>query len=186
MYIKSHNVFSDEISTYTEPTRMSSHLICEESDFLECHAAVLLWKMFLPVFFLVGVPGNILSIVVLSRKRMRDSTTSVYLRLLATIVLLIAVPREILYYYAFIMVVRLSSFTCKFYAFLHPGFIAISWCLLPVITLDRFIHVKYPVWAKEHCSKKSAVIIFLVLAATVLAINCHKFDEGESCLCCNN
>ena len=156
---------------------MSSKLICEKSDFLECHAAVLLWKMFLPVFFLVGVPGNILSIVVLSRKRMRDSTTSVYLRLLAiidTIVLLIAVPREILYYYAFIMVDRLSSFTCKFYAFLHPGFIAISWCILPVITLDRCIHVKYPVWAKEHCSKKSAVIIFLVLAATVLAINCHR------------
>ena len=114
---------------------------------------------------------------------MRDSTTSVYLRLLAiidTIVLLIAVPREILYYYTLIKVARLSSFTCKFYAFLHPGFIAISWCLLPVITLDRLIHVKYPIWAKEHCSKKSAVITFLVLAATVLAIHCHRMVLNDT------
>ena len=139
--------------------------------------AVMLWKVFLPVFLLVGIPGNIMSLVVLSRKRMRGSTTSVYLRVLAvidTVVLLIAVPRKIMYFYAFIDVTKISSFTCKFYTFLHPSTIAISWCLLPVITVDRFIHVRYPIWAKEHCSKRSAVVIFIVLSAAVLAINCHR------------
>ena len=159
---------------------MSTHLICRKSDYIECHVAVMLWKVFLPVFLLVGIPGNIMSLVVLSRKRMRGSTTSVYLRVLAvidTVVLLIAVPRKIMYFYAFIDVTKISSFTCKFYTFLHPSTIAISCCLLPVITVDRFIHVRYPIWAKEHCSKRSAVVIFLVLSPAVLAINCHRLNS---------
>ena len=155
----------------------TTQLICRKSDFIECHMAVMLWKVFLPVFLLIGIPGNTISLVVLSRKRMRGSTTSVYLRVLAvidTVVLFIAIPRKIMYFYAFIDVTKISSFTCKFYTFLHPSTIAISWCLLPVITVDRFIHVRYPIWDKEHCSKRSAVVIFLVLSAAVLAINCHR------------
>ena len=157
---------------------MSTQLICRKSDYIECHVAVMLWKVFLPVFLLVGIPwNNIMSLVVLSRKRMRGCTTSVYLRVLAvidTVVLLIAVPRKIMYFYAFIDVTKISSFTCKIYTFLHPSTIAISWCILQVITVDRFIHVRYPIWAKEHCSKISAVVIFIVLSAAVLAINCHR------------
>ena len=158
-------------------TRMSSLNICRKTDFLECHVAVFLWKMFLPVFLVFGVPGNILSVVVLSRKRMRNTTTSVYLRILAivdTTVLLISVPRQMLYYYASIKVTNLSNFSCKFYPYLTPSCIALSWCLLPVITLDRFIHVRYPIWAKEHCTRKSAVVVFLVLTLTILAINFHR------------
>ena len=108
---------------------------------------------------------------------MCNSTTSVYLRLLAiidTVVLLIVVPKHILYYYANIKVNKLSSCTCKLYPYLNPSFVAISWCLLPIITLDRFIHVRYPIWAKEHCSRKSAVASVLVLAVTILVLNCHR------------
>ena len=169
---KSLVLLSDKIRTTTY--RMGLQLICRTANFPECHVAVLLWKIFLPVFFLIGVPGNILSLVVLSRKRMRNSTTSVYLRLLAivdTTVLLIGVPRNILYYYESINVTNLSNFTCKFYLYLNPSFVAISWCLLPIITLDRFIHVRYPIWAKEHCSRKKSVIIFAVMVVTVLAIS---------------
>ena len=110
-------------------------------------------------------------------KRMRSTTTSVYLRFLAivdTVVLVISVPRQMLYYYADIKVTNLSIFSCKFYSFLNPSCIALSWCLLPVITLDRFIHVRYPLWAKEHCNKRAATVIFLVLALALLTVNFHK------------
>ena len=153
---------------------MSSDIICSKTDFLECHVSVVLWKIFLPLFIVVGVPGNILSMVVLSSRRMCNTTTSVYLRLLAivdTTVLLTSATREIVYYYAVIKVKTLSVFACKFYLYMNPSCIALSWCTLPIITVDRLIHVRYPIWAKAHFTRKSAVVIFFVVAFTIFAVH---------------
>ena len=150
--------------------------ICRNLDFLECRFAVALWKIFAPLFLVVGIPGNMVSIAVLSRQRMRHTTTSVYLRLLAfvdTAVLLVAMPRQIVYYYSAVRVLDLSVFTCKFFSFMTPTIFTLSWCFLPILTIDRLIQVRYPIWAKKHCTKKSALAVFAVLALAMIAINFH-------------
>ena len=151
--------------------------ICMRSDFVECHLAVMLWKIFAPLFLVVGIPGNIVSIAVLSRQRMRNTTTSVYLRLLAivdTAVILVAMPRQIDYYYSAVKVHDLSVFACKFFSFLTPTILTLSWCFLPILTIDRLILVRYPIWAKKHCTKKSALVVFAVLALAMITINFHQ------------
>ena len=150
--------------------------ICRRSDFFECHLAVTLWKLFLPLFLVVGVPGNIISLVVLSKQRMRKTTTSMYLRLLAiidTAILLVAMPRLMAFYYSSILFRNINIFTCKFYSFLTPALITLSWTLMPVITIERYIQVRYPIWAKTHSTRRSALIVFAVLASTVFTLNFH-------------
>ena len=150
--------------------------ICRRSDFFECHLAVTLWKICAPLFLIIGVPGNIASLMVLSKPRMRKTTTSVCLRLLAivdTAILLIALPRQIALFYSSLKLSTLSTFHCKFYGFLSPALTTLSWTFMPVITLDRYIQVRYPIWAKTRSTRRSALIVFAVLASTVFTLNFH-------------
>ena len=156
--------------------------VCTSLDFTECRFAVMLWKIFAPLCLVVGVLGNIMSLMVLSRQRMRQTTTSVYLRLLAivdTVVLIVTMPRQILSFYSFVKIHDLSVFTCKFYSFMTPVILTLSWYILPIISIDRLIQVRYPLWAKKHCTKKSALIIFTVLALVILATNLHSLIFQE-------
>ena len=159
--------------------RMSDHITgdpCERLDYTECRLTVILWKTFAPIFLIVGLCGNILSIVVLSRKRMRVFTTSVYLRFLAIVdssVLLIAVLRDLIYYYTAIDVGELSDLTCKIYFWLNYNVTGLSCWLLCAITLDRLIAVRYPLWAKSHCTKHTAVIVAIILTTIVSLLDSH-------------
>ena len=47
------------------------------------HVGQTLWIIFGPVIFVIGVTGNILIICVMSCRRMRKTTTCIYLRLMA-------------------------------------------------------------------------------------------------------
>ena len=149
---------------------------CTNRDFIECHAAVVLWKIVSPLLMIVGISGNLLSLWVLSRKRMRYTTSSVYLRLLAIVdtgVILLPVLRNLIYYYTAVNIRELSMFACKFHSWLSTSVLAISFWLLPVIAMDRLILVKYPIWAKAHCTRRSAIIAAVVLMTIVLCTSSH-------------
>ncbi|KAH3874342.1 hypothetical protein DPMN_037584 [Dreissena polymorpha] len=47
------------------------------------YVASLLWKIVAPLFFTIGTVGNILSIIVLTRRNTRKSSTAVYLTALS-------------------------------------------------------------------------------------------------------
>ena len=144
--------------------------------FTECIIALGLWKFVSPLLMIVGISGNLLSLAVLSRKRLRHTTTSVYLRLLAiadTGVLLFPVLRNVIHYYNGVNIRTLSMFGCKFHSWISTSSLAVSIWLLPVIAIDRFILVKHPIWAKVHCTRRSALIVVAVMAAIVLCVNSH-------------
>ena len=154
---------------------MSSY--CQRLDFIECHVAGTLWKIVSPLLLVVGVIGNIVSIAVLSRQRMRHTTTSVYLRLLAvfdTVVLLVVLPRKLIYFHSSVEIKNLNVFACKFVSFLIPSSATLSWCLLSIITIDRLILIRYPVWAKKHCTRKSALVVSAILVSVIVAVNFHS------------
>ena len=149
---------------------------CTNRDFLECHIAVVLWKVISPILMIVGISGNLLSLAVLSRKRLHFTTTSVYLRLLAIVdtgVLLFPVLRNVIFYYTAVNIRALSVVACKFHSWLSTSVLAVSIWLLPVIATERLILVKYPIWAKVHCTRRSAITSVAVLSAIILCINSH-------------
>ena len=151
--------------------------LCQRLDFIECHVAETLWKIFAPLLIVVGVIGNAVSIAVMSRQRMRHTTTSVYLRLLAvfdSVILLVVLPRKLLHFHSSVEIKNLSVFACKLVPFLTTSSLNLSWCLLSAITIDRLILIRYPVWAKKHCTRKSALIVFAILVSIIVAVNCHS------------
>ena len=124
----------------------------------------------------VGLCGNILSIVVLSRKRMRITTTSVYLRFLAvsdSLVLLIGTLRQLIYFYSDIDIRELTDLACKVHLWLAYNVIGLSCWLLCVISTDRLLAIKFPLWAKSHCTKRIALVIVIVLSVAVSLIDSH-------------
>ena len=149
---------------------------CKHLDFPECHIAVILWRIFAPTFIFVGISGNVMSIVVLSRRRMCSTTTSVHLRLLAVIdsmVLLCGVLRECISNYLFIDIRMLSDLSCKIHTWVSYNVAGLSCWFLSFIAIDRLISIKFPLWAKTHCSRKLAAIIGMSLIVTVSLIDSH-------------
>ena len=169
---------SDFQFTCTAETRVMSKAngICESLDFFECHFAVILWKVFTPVLLVVGLSGNIMSLWVLSKKRMSSTTTSVYLRLLAvsdSLVLLTGVLRQLILIYKQTDVREMSTFTCKCLRWLSSSTSGLSYWLLVTIALDRLILIKYSIWARSHCTKRAAIIMCIILTVTVFSLHSH-------------
>ena len=165
---------SDDLVTMS--TTKSALDPCGHQDFWQCHVAVSLWKIFSPLFLIVGLGGNLLSIAVLSRKRLRYTTTSVYLRLLAVVdtsVLIVFVLHRLVYYYLLINFKLSNNLACKIYSWLSTSVTALSIWLLSLIAIDRLILVKYPVWAKSHCTQRSAVVAVGILSVALFIINSH-------------
>ena len=125
---------------------------------------------------IVGLCGNLLSIAVLSRKRLRWTTTSVYLRLLAVVdcsVLLVSVLRNLIYYYTVVNIKESNDIGCRIHTWISSSLIALSFWLLPTIAIDRLILVKFPVWAKTRCTRRATVVVVGILCATIFTINLH-------------
>ena len=149
---------------------------CERLDYVECRIAAIIWKIFGPISLIVGLCGNILSVAVLSRKRMCVFTTSVYLRFLAVVdslVLLFSVLRDLVYHYTNIDFGELSDLTCKIFQWLNYTVTALSGWILCAIAIDRLIAVKHPLWTKSHCTKGIAISVTISLTAIVFLMNIH-------------
>lgn len=149
---------------------------CEFIDYLQCHLAVLLWVIVCPIVLVLGITGNCISLAIWSRQRMRSSTTSIYLRALAvvdTLVLLVAPLRELIFYSTNLDIQVLNNFTCRFHTWAAFTVTALSAWLLSALTIDRLILVKFPLWAKVNCSKKSATCLVVFIIVLVVLINSH-------------
>ena len=149
---------------------------CRNLDFPECHTAVALAKIFTPTFLVFGLLGNVMAIVVLSGKRMNYTTTSIYLRFLAfvdIIVLLVPVLREAINNHAYIDISELTMASCKVHRWLASSAQGTGCWLLSVIALDRLVSVKYPVWAKSHCTKRLAAIIGIIITVFIVIVHSH-------------
>ena len=149
---------------------------CKYFDYWQCHLAVRLWQIFSPILITVGTCGNLLSLAVLSRRRMCNSTTSVYLRWLAvtdTLVLLIGNMHEFIFYATNIDIRELSDATCRIHYWISLNLTALSGWMLCVLTIDRLVSVKATLWARSTCTTKTALIISVTISGCMFIINTH-------------
>lgn len=147
-----------------------------------------------PVIFFVGTVCNILTFIVMRRKKMRHQSTYFYMAVLAIadeMVLIFGCLNFWLYLYSGMNVVLLHDITCRLvslglYATLH-----FSVWVVVIMTIERFIAVALPLQASHLCTVKRAKTAVILLSVVILLINSHfiithkleKMSNGElTCL----
>lgn len=131
-----------------------------------------------PVLMIFGTLGNILTIIVLSRRKSRGSSTAMYLCGLAVsdiIALNTGLLRQWLSYLISVDIRSLSKIMCKLHVFLvYLGTQCSSWFLVAV-TCERFIGVWLPHRVKHGCTKKTSLVIIGIIVGFISILNFHWF-----------
>jgi len=136
-----------------------------------------IWVFVMPVALLVGIVGNVLSIVVLQSKAFRRTTTGVYLPItaVADTIHVVVGCQEILEVAGIFSAREYNVWACRAYKVIYytSGDAAI-W-LLVAFTFDRFVAVCFPLRKRRVCRWKRAVIASATIIFLSLAKNFHEF-----------
>ncbi|KAH3728538.1 hypothetical protein DPMN_054495 [Dreissena polymorpha] len=133
---------------------------------------------------ILGLVGNILTIIILTNKRNRKSSTATYLLALAVsdIIIILFGPfcdwLEIMWH---VFISEYGEFACKVQTFMQYSSSTTSSWLLVVVTIERAISVTYPYKVRTSCTKQIAIIVVVITWTLVYAANLHfLFGMGQS------
>ena len=140
-------------------------------------AAVSVWLYGSPILIVAGTIGNILSFAEMLRKKIRQSTTSLYLSVLAI------VDTAVLYtglFNGYIIVsgydiLGSSQYACKFFYFILHGLQQFDSWILVSVALERVCAVFLPHKVKEIFIKRFATFTLIIQVLVIIAINNHFF-----------
>ena len=137
----------------------------------------IIWVFVLPFVLLVGIIGNIMSVIVLHSKAFRYTTTGVYLPLtaIADTVFLLTGSLEILDVAEVFDFREYNVWTCRVYKVVFYTAGDVSIWLLVAFTFDRFIAVCFPLKKSSVCRWKRAAIASGTILFLALAKNFHEF-----------
>ena len=127
-------------------------------------------------FFLVGTIGNLLTVVILSLKKNRGTSTAIFLLFLAasdTIILFTSYLSEwttIMWNFNFREV---NGALCKIHVFLTYFSLQFSSWILVLVTCERCISVTRPAKVKLICNRKKGALGLGVIAAFIALLNGH-------------
>ena len=146
-------------------------------------AAVNIWKVIPPILLIIGTFGNVLTIVVLMRRKTRRSSTAIYLTALACsdlMVLYTGLLRQWIKYMYETDVRHLSVVGCKIHVYLvYFGTQMSSW-LLVAVTSERFVGVWCPHKVKMGCTPVTAGGVVGVLCFIIGGLNVHwLYGKGD-------
>ena len=129
------------------------------------------------VFCVVGVMGNVLAFITFSTKSVRTSTTSVYLRALAVADVLVLITALFRYktYKIFLTDEQDIDTVLHFDPYIQVYVEPIHWMALGsssfitiVLSLERYMAVKFPLYTKRSCSVP--VVLFCITGVVILSI----------------
>ena len=126
-----------------------------------------LWLWLCPIFLILGIGGNLLSVAVLSRPTLRKSATSVFLIALAvadTLFLLTGLMRHWLVYLIGTDVRDINESSCKIHVMLTYVARYMSRWILVFVSIERFIAVLFPTHHKTLFSRTKALIIVMIMS----------------------
>jgi hypothetical protein len=129
-----------------------------------------------PVIILIGTVCNILTFIVMRRKKMRHQSTYFYMAVLAIadeMVLIVGCLNFWVYLYTGKNVVLLSNVACKIVCVLLYGTFHFSVWTVVIMTIERFIAVALPLQASHLCTVKRAKMAIVMLALIILLVNVH-------------
>ncbi|KAA0194661.1 Orphan Rhodopsin G protein-coupled receptor [Fasciolopsis buskii] len=132
------------------------------------------------IIFLVGMVGNTLTVLVLRTKRLRQSSTAIYLTALAIVDILYLLSSLLIHIinqtFLFPNEVRnYSSLACGLCPFLQYTLAYLSVWLIVAVTVDRAIWVTKPFKAKHICTKRHAAYTVILMTLTSVCLDSHFF-----------
>ena len=142
------------------------------------------WLICSPIILALGTIGNILAIVVLSRKQMRWKTSSFPLRILALVdlmMLYLGLLRQLVRTSTQVDIRHLSQLGCKLHLVLLYTAKHFSAWILVFLAVERFIVVWFPFRSRTLCKRRNEVVGLVIIGICLLAINSHFFlTYGET------
>jgi 7 transmembrane receptor (rhodopsin family) len=136
------------------------------------------WIYISPVILLFGLIGNVLILLVISRRPLTGSSTSVYLLAMATsdsAALLLRVVPEFLKTSGLLDFSELSQWTCKLEKFSFYAASDVAIWILAAFTADRLVAVGFPLSKRLVCTSRKAYAVCGLLVAVAISKNVHVF-----------
>lgn len=131
-----------------------------------------------PILFFIGLTGNILTILILSKKKNRITSTAVFLMFLAVSDICILLT-TILTHWIFIVwdfdIRTVNDTACKLHVFLTYFSIHFSSWVLVLVTIERMICVLIPHKVHFLMNRKKGIISLVVVALCLFIANGHFF-----------
>jgi len=141
--------------------------------------AATLWVYAGPCIFIVGMCGNVLILAVMSQRRMRGTSTCVYLQSMAVADLCVLVSGMITEWVEALFGIvfkELDHRLCKLEKFMFYTSSDTSIWILVAFTVDRFIAVCFPLQHRRSCFGATGASYYAMAAsAAAVSKNLHVF-----------
>ena len=134
-----------------------------------------IWKVVPPVLIVLGSIGNILSIVVLTRKSIRNSITPLltFLAFSDILVLYTGLLRQWIYYTFDYDIRHFNEIVCKIHLWLVYTCLDLSAWIIMALTVDRVIATWWPFRARRLCTRTGAIKVVATIVVFLLIVNSH-------------
>ena len=137
-----------------------------------------MYKYICLTIFVIGVIGNLLSVLVFSRPSLRHRSCAIYFLALAITdiaSLCASFIDTVLPSYNNVSLTIKSTFICKLNPLLVYFTTDLSNFLLAFASLDRAVSIQCPLRSKQFCRARIAIYIILIMSLMCLLINGHIF-----------
>ena len=161
---------------YTNPVKTTTAATMPNIVVEEKPASYYVWLVGAPFLVVVGTAGNAMAAAVMMRKRLRETTTSLFLAVLAfvdTSILYIGLLRQWAIVCKDFDIRNYAEIICKLHPFLLYALNQFQAWLLVIVSFERLIAVFLPHHSKRLCTKTSAAVSLVVSAVVVVALNAH-------------
>lgn len=127
-----------------------------------------------PVILIIGSICNVITFLVMRRKKLRNQSTGFYMAILAIadeLALLVGCLNYWLYEYKRIFILHTSTIACKAFSVILYTTMDFSVWMVVIMTIERFIAVSFPLKSMYVCTVKKAKLATLVLVILLFTIN---------------
>ncbi|CAF1604933.1 unnamed protein product [Rotaria magnacalcarata] len=175
LHLSHSNIFMLNLSSVS---RFQNDSITTSYDFYQHVTEIIVYKYICLTIFIIGVIGNLLSVLVFSRASLRHRSCAIYFLALAITdiaSLFASFIDTVLPSYNNVSLTMKSLFICKLNPLMVYFTTDLSNFLLAVASIDRAVSIQYPLKSKQFCRARIAIYIIIIMALTVLFINGHIF-----------
>ncbi|CAF0934926.1 unnamed protein product [Rotaria sordida] len=178
--------FSSSSTTFENDTITTSY------DIYRHLTEIIVYKYICLTIFVIGVIGNLLSVLVFSRASLRHRSCAIYFLALAITdiaSLFASFIDTVLPSYNNVSLTMKYLFICKLNPLMVYFTTDLSNFLLAVASIDRAVSIQCPLKSKQFCRARIAIYIILIMSFAFLIINGHIFwgfeivDEQSQRIC---
>ncbi|CAF3277543.1 unnamed protein product [Rotaria socialis] len=175
LHLSHSNIFMLNLSSVSG---FENDSIAISYDFYQHVTEIIVYKYICLTIFIIGVIGNLLSVLVFSRASLRHRSCAIYFLALAITdiaSLFASFIDTVLPSYNNVSLTMKSLFICKLNPLMVYFTTDLSNFLLAVASIDRAVSIQCPLKSKQFCRARIAIYIIIIMALTVLFINGHIF-----------